>query len=66
MNILAGSDRSTTLLKFLDHANLSTAGAEWSQSQSLRLGCAWVGPSTMFEDPSAQPTISDTVQLLCS
>jgi hypothetical protein len=28
MNILAGADRSTTLLKFSHHANLSTAGAD--------------------------------------
>ena len=33
MNILARLDRSTTLLKFLHHANLSMASAEWSHYQ---------------------------------
>jgi hypothetical protein len=33
MDILAGLDKPTTLLKFLHHAHLSTAGAEWSESQ---------------------------------
>ncbi len=33
MDILAGSDTSTTLLKFLHHAHLSTAGAEWSDTE---------------------------------
>ena len=45
INILAGSDWSTTLLKFSHHANLSVAGAEWSQSQIYQLECAWAGPS---------------------
>jgi hypothetical protein len=63
MDILAGSDTSTTLLKFLHLAHLSTAGAEWSESQIQQLEYALAGP---FRPPQqhTQPTAANQIKVI--